>query len=51
MDADATIIDPHASWTVENDFASKSRNSPFIGMKLKGRAHAAVVAGKVVHAL
>jgi dihydroorotase len=51
MDGDVTLIDSAASWVVKADFLSKSRNSPFIGMRLKGRAQATVVAGKVVHAL
>jgi len=51
MDADVTLIDPAASWTVKAPFKSKSVNSPFLGMKLKGRAHATVVAGRIVHAL
>ncbi|OGR90451.1 MAG: hypothetical protein A3J74_05480 [Elusimicrobia bacterium RIFCSPHIGHO2_02_FULL_57_9] len=50
-DGDITIIDPGVSWKVEAPFASKSRNSPFIGMKLNGRARAAIVGGRVVHAL
>ena len=48
MDADVTVIDPSTSWKVA-DFASKSRNSPFLGATLKGRAQATIVAGKIVH--
>jgi dihydroorotase len=51
MDGDVTIIDPNLSWTVPDTFISRSRNSPFSGMKLKGRAKATIVAGRVVHAL
>ncbi len=51
MDADLTVIDPSAVWTVKPPFASLSRNSPFIGMRLKGRAAATIVGGRVVHAL
>ena len=37
--ADVTIIDPNAEWVVEKDkFESKSKNSPFLGWKMKGRA-------------
>jgi dihydroorotase len=50
-DADVTVIDPNASWTVEAPFASKSRNSPFLGLRLKGRARATVVGGRIAHAL
>ena len=51
MDADVTVIDPAASWTVEAPFASKSRNSPFLGLRLKGRTTATIVAGRIVYAL
>jgi dihydroorotase len=51
MDADITVIDPDASWTVAVPFASKSRNSPFLGLRLKGRARATVVGGRIVHAV
>ncbi len=47
--ADVTIIDLSAEWTVkEGGFKSKSQNSPFIGWKMKGRATAVVVSGKVI---
>ncbi len=37
--ANLCIIDPERCWTVENDsFRSKSRNTPFIGRTLKGKA-------------
>jgi dihydroorotase len=37
--ADVTVIDPAAEWTVEREkLESKSKNSPFLGWKLKGRA-------------
>ncbi len=48
--ADITMIDPLAEWTVcEESFASKSKNSPFIGWKLKGQATTVIVAGRVVY--
>ncbi len=48
-DADLTIFDPNRDWTVEpSAFASKSRNTPFDGWRLKGGAVATLVAGKVV---
>src|SRR5437764_260051 len=47
-DADVTIIDPQAEWTIDcAQFASKSRNCPFNGWKLKGRAVATIVGGEV----
>src|SRR6266481_2804560 len=37
--ADITVIDPNLEWTVMPEkFLSKSRNTPFAGMRLKGRA-------------
>ncbi|MDR2171211.1 MAG: dihydroorotase [Planctomycetaceae bacterium] len=48
-DADVTVIDPNLKWKVKNtDFKSKSKNSPFIGMELTGKAIATFVAGKRV---
>jgi dihydroorotase len=48
-DADITIIDPDREWIVEEqDVQSKSKNSPFIGWKLKGQAVMTIVAGRVV---
>jgi dihydroorotase len=47
--ADVTLIDPDLEWTVEADsFQSASRNTPFHGWKLKGRAVRTIVAGKTV---
>lgn len=49
-DADVTIIDPHAEWIIDPaKFRSKSRNSPFAGWKVRGRAHTVVVGGKAVN--
>ncbi len=51
-DADLAIVDPDAPWTPEAPFASKSRNSPFAGRRLKGRVLHTFVAGRaVVHAV
>jgi dihydroorotase len=45
--ADVTIIDPDAEWTIElTRFRSKSRNSPFAGWKVRGRATMVIVAGE-----
>jgi dihydroorotase len=50
--ADVTLIDPELNWTVDvSRFQSASRNSPFDGWKLKGRAVRTVVGGKTVWAL
>jgi dihydroorotase len=47
--ADVTLIDPNVEWTVRvNDFQSGSRNSPFDGWKLKGRAVRTIVGGRTV---
>jgi dihydroorotase len=47
--ADLTLIDPEAKYTIDaNAFKSKSRNCPFNGMKVQGRATLVLVGGKVV---
>jgi dihydroorotase len=47
--ADVTLIDPDSEWIVRVDqFQSASRNSPFDGWKLKGRAVRTIVGGKTV---
>jgi dihydroorotase len=46
--ADVTVIDPSAAWTVDpNQFRSKSRNCPFAGWRVRGRADIVVVGGDV----
>jgi dihydroorotase len=46
--AHVTVIDPDDEWTVDpSGFLSKSRNTPFAGRKLRGRAAATVVSGRV----
>jgi dihydroorotase len=48
-DADVTIFDPDSEWTYDRTHsASKSRNSPFHGWRLKGRAVTTIVAGRIV---
>ncbi len=50
MPADLTVIDPGINWTVDpKDFKSKSRNSPFGGRRLKGKAYLTIVEGKIVY--
>lgn len=49
-DADITIIDPESEWVVDvNNLKSKSKNTPFAGMKMKGRAVVTIVGGKIVY--
>ncbi len=46
---DVTLIDLGRTWLVDpREFTSKSRNTPFAGWELTGRAHATVVGGRVV---
>jgi dihydroorotase len=48
VDADVTIIDPNLEWTVDvEQFKSKSRNCPFHGWNLRGRAVMTIVGGDV----
>ncbi len=50
--ADFTIIDPDLKWTIRNDdLSSKSKNSPFEGREVKGRAVRTVVGGETVYML
>jgi dihydroorotase len=47
-DADVTIIDPDMHWTIDPaKFRSKSRNTPFGGWEVRGRAHTVIVGGEV----
>lgn len=47
--ADITVIDTTKSWIVDSmKLKSKSRNTPYDGWELKGRAEAVVVGGKFV---
>lgn len=48
-DADIVIVDPKKEWTVDaSQFASRSRNTPFNGRKLKGKVIHTIVGGKIV---
>jgi dihydroorotase len=48
--ADVTITDPKALWTVTPaEFFSRSRNTPFSGRKLTGRAELTIVRGQIVY--
>jgi dihydroorotase len=47
-DADVTVIDPKPEWIIDpRNFKSKSRNCPFAGWKVRGRAHAVLASGEV----
>jgi dihydroorotase len=47
--ADITIFDPELEWTVDPErFLSKSRNTPFAGRRLRGRAVHTLVQGRTV---
>lgn len=48
--ADVTMFDPEAEWVVDAEkFASKGRNTPLNGEKLKGKVLATVYGGRVVY--
>jgi dihydroorotase len=48
-DADVTVIDPDVDWQFRRaESASKSKNTPFDGWPMKGKAVLTIVAGKVV---
>ncbi len=48
-DADVTIVDQQAQWVVDpGKFRSKSRNTPFVGWKVKGLVLTTIVGGRVV---
>jgi dihydroorotase len=48
--ADLVVLDVTSGWTVDpSRFHSKSRNTPFAGRSLTGRAVLTVVGGKTVH--
>lgn len=48
--ADVTVIDPKKEWQVEAaKLESKSKNSPFLGWQMKGKAVYTVVKGQVVY--
>ncbi|UFS70477.1 dihydroorotase [Geomonas sp. RF6] len=48
--ADVTIIDPQREWMLDAaSLNSKSKNTPFLGCRLKGAAAYTIVKGQVVH--
>jgi len=49
-DADVTIVDPEVEWEFgPGEVLSKSKNSPFLGWKMRGRAAATICGGRVRH--
>jgi dihydroorotase len=49
--ADVTVIAPDVPWACDPArFRSRSRNSPFAGASMRGRAVLTVVGGRIVHA-
>jgi dihydroorotase len=49
--ADITLIDPFVEFTISPSmFRSRSRNTPFIGMAVKGRAVMTLLGGRIVYA-
>jgi dihydroorotase len=48
--ADVTIFDPDMEWVVDTTaFASKGKNTPLAGSRLKGRVMATIAQGKLVY--
>jgi dihydroorotase len=49
-EADVTVFDPDREWVVDTkDFASKGKNTPLAGEKLKGKVIATIYQGKIVY--
>ncbi len=50
--ADVTVFDPAREWVVDpSEFLSKGRNTPYAGVKLRGRAIYTIVGGRVAFRL
>ena len=50
FDADLTIFDPNIEYVYEKEsIVSKSKNTPFIGKKLKGMVQYTIVGGRIVY--
>lgn len=48
--ADVTVVDPACEYTIDvNEFASKGKNTPFNGAKVKGRVKMTIVDGAIVY--
>lgn len=47
--ADVAVFDPDASWILDaSKLASKSKNTPFDGLEMRGRVQATVVGGQII---
>ena len=50
VDADLVIFDPDEQWVIDPEkFASKGRNTPFAGCKVRGKVKYTIVKGEVVY--
>jgi len=50
VDADLVIFDPDEQWVVDPEkFASKGRNTPFIGCKVRGKVKYTIVGGEIIY--
>jgi len=50
VDADLVIFDPDEQWVIDPEkFASKGRNTPFAGCKVRGKVKYTIVKGKVIY--
>ena len=50
VDADLTVFDPDEEWVIDPEqFASKARNTPFAGAKVKGRVKYTIVGGRIIY--
>jgi dihydroorotase len=49
-DADVTVVDPDEEWIVDaSTFRSRSKNTPFNGWRLRGRALVTIVGGDITY--
>jgi len=50
VDADLVIFDPDEQWVIDPEkFASKGRNTPFAGCKVRGKVKYTIVKGEVIY--
>jgi dihydroorotase len=50
VEADVTVIDPERVWTIDREtLQSKSKNTPLLGMEVRGRAVMTIVGGAIKH--